>query len=236
MPTKLKLNNHTEEELCLLPIPEETNTYTPISHKEIIESIKEQLDKKGFSIRTSNYKSDASGQKLIGLYGIEHSDSELNLMMGFRNSYDKTMSAGIVLGAQVIVCENGMISGDIRVVRKHSGEANIIINTGILESINRFEEEFRTMQTDRDLMKDITLNIQQKAEALGRMYIEKGIISQTQLGAIKNEFSDSKDFRDNTLWSFYNNITESLKSEHPSTYIEKHIKLHHFIKDNMIKA
>lgn len=231
---KLKINNLSEEQLLAVEIPLPTYSYTPISHEEIIYSIKEQLDIKGFQIKTTNYKANHSGTKLIGYYGIEHSDSEVGLMIAFRNSYNKTMSAGLAVGGQVWICENGIISGEISLIRKHTGLANKIVKDKIINSINTFENSFKEIILDRNLMKEQVITGRNCAELLGRMYIEERIITSTQLDIIKNEIDNSEHFTGNTVWDFYNCITESLKVSTVNNYFNDHLKVHNFIKKELI--
>lgn len=226
---RLKINNLLENELLEIPIPLSTNSYTPISHKEIIETIKEQLDIKGFKIKTSNYKANNAGTKLIGYYGIEHTDSELGLMMAFRNSYDKTMSAGLAIGGQVWICENGMIAGDVSLIRKHTGIANKIINNTIVSSIDKFEKSFESIIEDRNTMKDIEITKKTCSELLGRMYVEEQMITSAQLDIIKNGIYNSVNFKGDSAWDFYNNVTESLKISTVNNYLKDHINVHNFI-------
>jgi predicted SpoU family rRNA methylase len=47
-------------------------------------------------------------------------EEDMGLSIGIRNSYDKSMSIGVALGARVFVCDNLAISGEIRIVRKHT--------------------------------------------------------------------------------------------------------------------
>jgi hypothetical protein len=226
---RLKINNLLENELLEIPIPLSTSSYTPISHKEIIETIKEQLDIKGFKIKTSNYKANNAGTKLIGYYGIEHTDSELGLMMAFRNSYDKTMSAGLAIGGQVWICENGMIAGDVSLIRKHTGIANKIINNTIVSSIDKFEKSFESIIKDRNTMKDIEITKKTCSELLGRMYVEEQMITSAQLDIIKDGIYNSVNFKGDSAWDFYNNVTESLKISTVNNYLKDHINVHNFI-------
>jgi hypothetical protein len=231
---KLRTNNLSESQILDVEIPLSTISYAPISHREIIDGIKEQLDIKGFKILTSNYKCNGSGTKVIGYYGIEHTDSEIGIMMAFRNSYDKTMSAGIAIGGQVWICENGMISGDISLIRRHTGAASKIVNNKIIESIDTFETSFKSIIEDRDRMKSDSITKKTCAELLGRMYIEEKMITSTQLDIIKQELDFSKDFKGGTVWDFYNNCTESLKESNVYNYMKDHINVHNFIKKELI--
>jgi hypothetical protein len=230
----LTINNYNEAELLAIPVPAKTLSYSPISHGEIIEGIKEQLDIKGFKIKTTNYHANHEGTKLIGYYGIEHTDSELGIMIAFRNSYNKTMSAGLAIGGQVWICSNGIVSGDISLIRKHTGAAISVVKNKIIDSINEFDISFNSIIADRNLMKERDITKKTCSELLGRMYIEEKMITSTQLDIIKNELYYSKDFTNDTVWDFYNNITESLKTSTLNNYLGDHVKVHNFIKKELL--
>ena len=234
MSEKLRLNNFTETQLCELEAPIATASYTPISHKEIIETIKEELDKKGFAINTANYKANHAGTQLIGYYGIKHIDAEIDIMLAFRNSYNKTISAGVAIGGVVVICENGMVAGDVSLIRKHTGNASIVVKNKIRAGINRFDISFKEVLADRDQMKKQLITKQACAEILGRMYIQEKIITGTQLDIIKNELDYSKHFKTETVWDFYNHCTESLKTSSVYDWMPNHINLHNFIKKELI--
>ena len=230
---RLRINNLSEAQLMAIDVPVSTSSYSPISHREIIEEIKEQLDIKGFTIRTTNYKANNSGTKLIGYYGIEHTDSEMGIMMAFRNSYNKSMSAAITIGGQVWICENGLVAGDISLIRKHTGAAPKVVKNKIIDSINDFEVSFNSLIHDREQMKLEAITKKTCAELLGRMYVQEKMITSAQLDIIKDEMYCSKVFNDNTVWDFYNNITESLKISTVNNYLKDHVKVHNFIKEEL---
>jgi hypothetical protein len=45
----------------------------------------------------------------------------MHCVVGIRNSHDKAFAAGIIAGAQVLVCDNLCFSGEILLARKHTG-------------------------------------------------------------------------------------------------------------------
>ena len=83
-------------------------------------------------------------------------------------------------------------------------------------------------------MKEIDITKKTCSELLGRMYIEEKMITSTQLDIIKNELYYSKDFTNDTVWDFYNNITESLKTSTINNHLSDHVKVHNFIKKELL--
>jgi hypothetical protein len=154
----------------------------------------------------------------------------LEMMFGGKNSYDKSMAAALVAGASVMICTNGVIGGDmITFKRKHTGTIQEELIAQTTEGIVKMRDGFNNLVLEVDLMKDYGLTPRQKAELLGVMYFEENMVSPNQLSIIKKEMNESEYFRGDSLWDLYNNVTQSLKSSHPLSHIEDHIKLHRFM-------
>ena len=221
-----------KQELYQVPIPRATDSYSPVSHQNIIETVEEQLDKVNLFVEKSTFNTGRDGKQLIGYMDIKSSFSELGMRVAFRNSYDKSMSVAFVAGNVVWICGNGMISGEIQYMRKHTGNVVSELNTKIINTINQLDDHFQRMFKHAEQMKDIQVDKTAAAELCGRMFVEQDLISSTQLGIIKRELSEPsfQDFTNPNLWSLYNHTTYSLKEAHPTHYIQDHIKFHEFIE------
>lgn len=221
-----------KQELYQVPIPRATDSYSPVSHQNIIETVEEQLDKVNLSVEKSTYNVAREGKQLIGYMDIKSSFSELGMRIAFRNSYDKSMSVAFVAGSCVWICGNGMISGEIQYMRKHTGGVVSELNSKIINSVNQLDDHFQRMFKHVGRMKNIQVDKTAAAELCGRMFVEQDLISSTQLGIIKRELSDPsfQDFTNPNLWSLYNHTTYSLKQAHPTHYIQDHINFHEFVE------
>lgn len=219
------------------PVPLRTDSYSPIPHSFFLESIMNQVNNTSDLETTSRrvYTNNA-GTKLVCFIGVKFRgmetdhDFELEMMIGGKNSYDKSMAAAIVAGASVMICSNGVIAGDmITFKRKHTGTIAEELREKTTEGIQLMKDNFNNLVLQVDIMKDYDLTPTQKAEIMGVMYFEEEIVTPNQLSIIKKEMKESEHFRGNSLWDLYNNVTQSLKTSHPFTHIEDHIKLHDFM-------
>jgi hypothetical protein len=80
-------------------------------------------------------------------------------------------------------------------------------------------------------MVEKTLDIRKKAQLLGILFAEYGILTTEQASIVKN-FIDRpmKNFANpDSLWTFYNTITIALQQSHPRTWMEDQRVLHYFI-------
>lgn len=217
-------------------IPARTDTYSPIAHSDFLEGLSRKIGENRMRITERKYYVNNNGNKLVGYYSIEDENLEtdpdfgIQMMMGFKNSYDKSMTAALAAGANVMICSNGMISGDmVRFTRKHTGTIFEELQEKFSEAVQTMRTGFARMVLEVDLMKEFELTPRQKAEVLGVMYFEEGLVTPNQLSVVKRELRHSEHFKENTVWDLYNNVTESLKDSHPIRHIEDHIKVHTFM-------
>lgn len=222
-----------ELDLYQVRVPVATDSYAPVSHRNVVEAVKEQLDIHNLKASNSWYHTARDGQQLIGYMDIKRPGyEELGLRLAFRNSYDKSMSVAFVAGAMAWICSNGMISGEMRYVRKHTGSVIQEMNEKITHSINELDAHFDRMVKHSERMKEIEIDPRVSAELAGRLFIEQDLISSQQLNIVKRELikPSYKAFEDNNLWSFYNHVTNSLREAHPLNYISQHVNFHNFIE------
>lgn len=86
------------------PVPEKTKSYTPVSHSNVIDCVESVLSSNNFEVIKRNYDCSINANVFRAKYEIHHNrDSELNLMVGFMNSYDKTSTFKFAVGAVVCV-------------------------------------------------------------------------------------------------------------------------------------
>ena len=101
--------NFTKELLLSTPLPQETNSYKPISHEQLIDLTLSGIEKSGFKLETELYSSAQEGNIANGRYTISNvADSEMKLQIGWQNSYNKQLTLKFALGTQIIICKNGM--------------------------------------------------------------------------------------------------------------------------------
>jgi hypothetical protein len=219
------------------PIPVQTTTYSPVSHGEIFDQIATQLVANNLASLRNRVHINGNGGRMVGFVDVEPENEfgkqhGLKMMLGYRNSYDKSMSVGFAAGASVWICGNGIISGDILSFRrKHTGSVSQELNNRITDGINLMKNEFMQLNMEVDVMKGFNLTQRQKAEILGVMYFERNLVTPTQLSIVKHELTQSPHFKEDNAWSLYNNVTEALKKSHPVDIIPDHIKFHRFMRE-----
>lgn len=213
-------------------IPQQTNTYKPISHQQLIDLTMESIYSAGFKLDKECYSSARNGNIANGRYTISNvMDSEMQLEIGWQNSYDKSLSLKFAIGTRIMICQNGCVSGDFGAFKKkHKGDVQEFTPSAITEYIKRSGDVFQKMQKDRDAMKEIEVTKRTKAELIGRMLIEESFISSTQINIIARELeSPTHDYgAPDSMWELYNFATFAMKETHPSNWMDNHMKAHAF--------
>lgn len=225
--------NHlvTEDFLRRVPLPMATESYTPVSNGDVIDTIERELRNKGMAIREKVFRSADGGEKSYGEFRISGGNSEMCMMLGFQNSYDKSLTVKLAAGASIFICSNGAVVGDIVTFRrKHTGDVVDELNYHIEVAVAGMEASFNELERVFARLKEIELSKRATAEIIGRMYIEQDVIKSTQLNIIKRELEKPTypEFAAPTAFNLYQHTTHSLKSAHPSDVISTHIDVHKF--------
>ena len=222
----------TKEYILAAEIPTRTRTYKPVTHQQLIDLTLNSIEKSGFVLDKETYSSYNEGRVANGRYTIQNvADPEMQLQIGWQNSYDKTASLKFAIGTQILVCANGCVSGDYGAFRKkHMGSVEEFTPAAITEYIKQAGDAFRKMQIEREVLKQIELTKRDKAELLGRLFLEDQLINTMQLNIIAKEIeAPTFDYgAPDSVWELYQYTTYAMKETHPRLWISDHIKAHNF--------
>ena len=120
----LHMGSHKADrtEIVDTPTPEATKTWKPIPHVTVLGLIERALRRNSIDIVNEAHGLSHDGARYFGLLEVAstQADTPMSRVVGIRNAHDKRFAAGIVAGAQVLVCDNLCFSGDIALARKHT--------------------------------------------------------------------------------------------------------------------
>lgn len=223
----------TEQHIRNAALPNHGKRYTVIPHGFIIDETRRELAAAGFVINQELYKTSLDGQVAQGVYHLNYgTDQDMGLMFAWSNSYNKMMRFKCAIGAQVFICMNGVVSGDLaNYKRKHTGSALIDVTNSIQFQISHAKEYYDNLVADKELLKQVQLSKSQQGAVVGRLLIEQEILTLTQVGMVQREIekpTHQYSMNPNSAWDLYNHVTLALKDSHPLTYLSDHQKVHNF--------
>lgn len=212
----------------------ESRTFKPVPHIELAQRVITLACDilSGFTLISESYQIARDGAQCFGTLTLTRGDEGVNFSIGWRNSTDKSLAIGMVLGAQVICCSNLMFNGDIKILRKHSMNVWNDIETLAITSFYRHQHGYDKILSDVDLLKRKLISDDQAAAMFGRFFYN-GLLSPRQLPVAVKEWKEPSfpEFEPRTLYSLYNCSTHALKNEAPATVMEKHTGLHNAVID-----
>lgn len=228
-----KIQNTTKATLISVSLPNHAATYTVISHQFVIDYAFQSLAAAGFGIVEEEYRCTADGQIAQGIYKLNfNSDPELSMMFAWTNSYNKQVKFKCVIGAYINETGSVMISGNIgNWVRKHTGTADTEVKDTIDQYVSNAHMYYNQLCSDKLSMEAVILNKRRQAQLLGVLFAEYEILTTEQASIIREQMKKPKQVFTNTdsLWAFYNFVTNALQYSHPKTWIEDQRILHFFI-------
>ena len=228
-----KIQNTTKAHLVSVPLPNHGATYTVISHQFVMDYAYQALAAAGFGIVEEEYRCTADGQIAQGIYRLNfNQDPELSMMFAWTNSYNKQVKFKCVVGAYINQSGSVMISGDIGSwVRKHTGTADTEVKDTVDQYISNAHMYYNQLCADKASMEGVSLNKRRQAQLLGVLFAEYEILTTEQASMIREQMKKPQQVFANTdsLWAFYNFVTNSLQHSHPKTWMEDQRILHYFI-------
>lgn len=85
-------------------IPKETKSYKPVSHGQLIDITMESIHQAGFILGNESYSSAKAGNVANGKFAIKNvADNEMQLQIGWQNSYDKSLSLKFAIGTKIFI-------------------------------------------------------------------------------------------------------------------------------------
>lgn len=102
--------------------PAFTETWHPVSHAKVLDSLEVAVNEAGLAITDRDYTLNTDGRNMFGTWGLLDSgdNPDIGWQIGFRNSVSGTYAVGLTAGTKVFVCSNMCFSGEYIVYRRHT--------------------------------------------------------------------------------------------------------------------
>ena len=215
------------ESLYQVATPEATKTWTPIPHTQLVESARNALMSSGATIEQEEFGIYKNGLRMFGIFSLTGVADGRNLVVGIRNSHDKTFPAGLSLGNRVFVCDNLSFSGDVVVARRHTKHINRDIDRLVFDAVSKLSD-MRATQEKRFLAYQATALTDMQANEFVIRAMQARVFGGDAVPRVVAEYYNPRhdDFRSRTLWSMFNAVTECLKGVNPDTLVKRTLTLH----------
>ena len=229
-------NRKNIDQLKEIPMPEQTRSYYPIAHHELVGYLEDSVPGllgDEFSMIDNSFGTARKDQLLFGMMTFRNESKDMGLSVGYRNSLDRTLSVGIAFGANVFVCENLMMTGDVFVMSKHTLNVWNNLPSLVKNAVPNAVPVYHSLMEDSEKMKQMPIKRDQGYQILGLMR-GRGVLTSQQTSVAFKEFDDPsyKVHKDGSMMQVYNACTEALKSHGwPQAAMRSRMHLHNVTKE-----
>jgi hypothetical protein len=196
--------------------PSRSPTWVPVPHHRLLEQVESTLLAGGLELRGEAHALWSDNLRYFGLLEVGNGQThdDYALILGLRNSHDKSFPATIGLGSGVFVCDNLAFSAEVQITRRHTRniERDLprIVNTAIARlSDLRGQQEARI-----EAYKQSTLDSLSVHDLVIRS-VDAGVLPVTQVPEVLSEWrtpSFAEFAQDgSTAWRLFNSFTEVWK-------------------------
>ena len=148
------------------------------------------------------------------------------LAIGLRNSYDRSLSVGLVAGSQVFCCDNLAFSGESGMARKHTVHVFRDLPDLIYRMLSGVAAMREKIEGEISAMKECALERKDVHHLMLESVRANALPASKLPGVIENwDRPKHSEFEGRNAWSLYNAFTEVQKSRSPRAQMEDTLRL-----------
>ncbi len=214
------------KQLNLIPVPDRTGQVTEqwqgLNHGKLATAVVKRLEAHGLQVVKEMWYVNPNRTDLFGAVDIAPSDTLPGLdigqdaffSMGVRHSNVGKYAVSFCVGARIVVCENGLFTGDFTLKRRHlkGQDLEVSIDTGI----ERYLQEAEAMESFIHGLQGREIDDRDAAHTILQTHAEQ-LINFRYLEDVDRRWRNPphEEFAPRTAWSLYNAFTESAKRMTP---------------------
>jgi Domain of unknown function (DUF932) len=196
--------------------PPSSTTWVPVPHHRLLEQVESTLSAGGLTVMNEAHALWNDGERYFGLLEVQNGNasSEYGLVVGLRNSHDKSFPAAIGLGSGVFVCDNLAFSAEVTIARRHTRFIERDLPRVVSTAVGRLAD----MRGQQDLRIETYQRTELDDRAAHDLIIramDAAVLPVTQVPAVLSEWRcpSYAEFATagKTAWRLFNAFTETWK-------------------------
>ena len=202
------------------PCPKPTKSWQPISHGALLASVESALYLTGLGVGAQAHALTQDGERYFGLLEVcsPQEADDYRMVIGVRNSSDKSLPVGLCLGSSVVVCDNLAFHGSWKVSRRHTTylqrDLPLLVASGVGKLIELWGHQAERIK----LYKETIIRDRTAHDLLVRAFDLK-VVPNRMIPEVLHEYREPRHpeaFSERSMWSLYNAISETLKGNLPA--------------------
>lgn len=188
-----------------------------IPHIELIRAIVSEFDRRGWLLKSETYALSKSGCALAASFNLQMKllpPEGQQFCVGLTTANDRHQKLRIVVGTTVIVCDNGMVSGEMVFSRKHT--TGFELSPEIVKAMDWCQDRFGDV---KDYVKFLQKKILCDSE-VDCILMQAGrdcLMPWSRIGDVDDYYHtpSHEEFDSRTAWSLLNAFTSVVKKNPP---------------------
>jgi hypothetical protein len=211
--------------------PAASATWVPVPHRRFLEQVEATISGNGLAVVNEAHALWNDGLRYFGLMEVANGElhEDYGLVIGLRNSHDKSFPASIALGSAVFVCDNLAFSAEVTIARRHTRFIERDLPRIVHTAVGRLAD-MRGQQDERIRTYKETELSDPAAHDLVIRAVDANVLPVTQVPAVLGEWRmpSHEVFRADgkTLWRFHNAMTEVWKGRNLAALPRRSQALH----------
>lgn len=202
-------------ELMQIETPPAEGIWHPIDHATIYQTMEDTLVASGYEIMQAVHAVSAKGANYFGLMQVNADyleTDEYGLIVGFRNSHNKSFSASMVAGAQVFICDNLAFSGEIQFKHKHTTNVMDKLPGLFAEGVGKLNSMYLNQEVRYNAYKEHQLEDNRAEKLIADLY-RGNFLTTRDIGKVIDIYDTPKyeEYGKGTAWTLFNATTEVVK-------------------------
>jgi hypothetical protein len=211
--------------------PPASETWVPIAHHRLLEQVESTLAACGMMVANEAHALWTGGLRYFGLLEVTNGQAhgDYGLVIGLRNSHDKSFPAAIALGSADFVCDNLAFSAEVTIARRHTRfiERDLprVVHTAVGRLADmRGQQDVRMRSYKKTELSDLA------AHDLVIRAVDAKVLPVTQVPSVLEQWrapsheefaADGK-----TIWRFHNAMTHVWKGRNLAALPRRSQALH----------
>ena len=189
--------------------PQGTATHCPIPHSRLLTEVTDTLRYHDYHIVSEAHGMTNDGNRYFGMLQLATNASDHAIVVGIRNSHDKTFPAAIAAGSGVFVCDNLAFSGEIKIARRHTRYILRDLPRVTHRAVSRLYNCWVNQARQMEAYKAHALT-DDRARALMVEAVKRNVFGCTALPKVLAEWEapSHDEFSESTAWRWFNSVTE----------------------------
>lgn len=218
-------NKATREQVVETATPEPCDYHFPIPHSLLLEEVEKGLAADGFEITSATHALTKGGARYFGMIEVRKAVANVGglddpsvkpdygLVVGIRNTHDKSRSAALTMGSHVFICDNLAFSGEVIFGRKHTRNVTRDIPLLMPRAFAALSHELVCLEKRVEAYKGAEIGNAVANDWIVRATVDEQVFPASKIPDVVGQWREPayEEFRPRTVWSLFNAFTQVAK-------------------------